>query len=241
MTKADTIAVSAKSEKISGSVQRFAHSGRSLFVHRVVSSSDTSRLQKLLVGVVWICYSTANTCHKSTDPRVGWIATRLLTWALANCTERSSSFAARFACIHFYSMKTGVLILIGAGSAGIIAASCCLIIPPLNHGTIALTLLCTVRVLHKCSVISSLLLCIFPPFWNLSQFISVSVLLRESTACFLLRFLVTTLWHSLNPLFCHYVSLSVYIFVVLELRFFCLYDPRSFRLYILSSLHLFFL
>lgn len=115
---------------------------------------------------------------------------------------------------------TDIIAFNSAGSAGIIAAQCRYSIPPSNRWTVALKIPRTVQVSHKCSDISSLLLCNFPMFCHLSKFFSVSVLLREINVRFLLHPLVATLHCLIRSLFCHFFTWSVYMSVVSNLSFF---------------------
>lgn len=94
-------------------------------------------------------------------------SSRVMTWALANCTNRSRGCVVHVECIPFYSLKTGSFVS-WCSSAGIIAASCHGTIPPSNRCNVVLIIPSRFRVLHKSSIISSRHLCIFPQLWQSS-------------------------------------------------------------------------
>lgn len=128
-------------------------------------------------------------------------------------SDEVCKFVLPFPHIPFHGEKTGYILFFCAGSVGTNAASCRHTLPQSIHCTVALELSRTFRVSYKCFVNLFLRLCIFPPLCQSLQCFFVSIFLRDFVARFLLRFLLTLPFSSSSAFFCHYVALSIHIYI----------------------------
>lgn len=119
---------------------------------------------------------------------------------------------------------------------GTFASSCRHTLSQSSHCNAYFTLSPIVRVLHKCSAISSSNVSILLGSCHPSQYFAISPFPRESISTFLLCCLLVTLSWSLSPWSCYYAALSVKISVVFDLSLFCFSVPPSLCPYILPSL-----